>query len=236
MNLALFSLFFPFFQILATTSVPQPLDPNLPTSQLTISFLNQKSGQTSFSMAAAEGGEDSRGRKPSGLIPVRIPVLFLADTIYGVLAASFVGKKKDAAGVSGGRDTGAGGNASHYGSAAYGSDPTSPGGGGWRGDYGQSAATQSPVGSLNSRQYGHAGMAATPPRRGHQMTESSVGVGAGGPAVVSSPFESPYGPSPGYGPASAAYSPAGSATGGYADARLDNLIRSAAGRSAKKRE
>jgi hypothetical protein len=72
------------------------------------------------------------------------------------------------------------------------------------------------------------------------MNESSVGVGAGGPAVVSSPFESPYGPapgnSPGYGPAGAAYSPAGS-TGGYADARLDNLIRSAAGRGgAKKRE
>lgn len=221
-NLALFSLFFPFFQILATSSMPQPLDPNLPTSQLTISFLNQKSGQTSFSMAAAEGGEETRGRRPSALVPIRIPVLFGADAVYSILAASFSGKKKDAAGA------GAGAGGGYNNPSAYGSDPTSSNGG-WRSDYGgagaAAVASASPV-----RQYGHSGMgaaaAATPPRRGHQMTESSVGVGAGPAMGYSSPVSAQDSP---YGPAGAAYSPARSA-GGYADSRLDNLIRSAGSR------
>lgn len=214
---------------MATTAMPQPLDPNLPTSSLTISFLKTQSGQTSFSMAAAEGGEEARGRKAHPWVPVRIQVLFLADVVYSALSATVVGRKKDAAGPgSYGSGAGAGyngGGPSAYGAGAgaggygggggsgYGADPTTPdrNSGGWRSDYGAS-----PTGSTPGRAFGHAGMAATPPRRGHVMTESSVGVGEVPPA-----------------PAFGAYGAASGGGGGYADGNLDRLIRSAAGRKNK---
>lgn len=224
-NLALFALFYPFYQVMATTAMPQPLDPNLPTSSLTISFLKTQSGQTSFSMAAAEGGEEARGRKAHLWVPVRIQVLFFADVVYSALAATVVGRKKDAAGpgsygagapagYGGGGPSAYGAGAGGYGGAGYGADPTTPdrNSGGWRSDYGAS-----PTGSTPGRSFGHAGMAATPPRRGHTMTESSVGVGEAPPA-----------------PAFGAYGAGGGAGGGgYADGNLDRLIRSAAGRKNK---
>ena len=207
-NLALFSLLYPFYSVMATSVMPQPLDPNLPTSSLTISFLKTQSGQTSFSMAAAEGGEEARGRKAHPAVPVRLQILWPADVVYSALSATVVGRKKDAAGPGSHGGGSYGASPSAYGGSGgggYGGAPTTPdrNSGGWRSDYGGS-----PTGSVPSRQYGHAGMP-TPPRRGHAMNESNVGVG-----------DSPYGPPPGVG-------------GGYADRSLDKLINSAAGRKNK---
>lgn len=172
MNLAVFSLFFPLFQIMSTSSIPQPLDPKLPTSSLTISFLPQAGG--SFSMAAAEGGEEARGRRGNPLVPLRIRVLWGADKVYTFLVANFASKKKDASATS--SSSGYGGGA-----GAYGADAN---GGGWRGDFmgavnkdrgsgGQQAGAAAAYGG-----YGHSGsgFVQSPPRRGHVQTESSVGV------------------------------------------------------------
>ncbi|KAM0792279.1 hypothetical protein ACM66B_004970 [Microbotryomycetes sp. NB124-2] len=247
-NLALFGLFFPFFQVLASSSMPQPLDPNLPTSQLTISFLSKQTGQTSFSMAAAEGGEEARGRKPSPYVPIRIPVLLPAERVYAMLTAAFIGRKKDASGVSN--------NTYDVSSQTA----------GWRSDYGGGSQ---PSAHVNGRVYGHAGMGATPPRRGYAApADTSGGVGDAGrygaasgvgygapahqaaysspqsygqtsPANASNVYSSPPPAQPAFGAYSAADSPydappppaaAAAARSGYADRNLDNLIRTAANR------
>ncbi|KAK4058906.1 hypothetical protein OIO90_000352 [Microbotryomycetes sp. JL221] len=251
-NLSLFGLFFPFFQVLASSSMPQPLDPNLPTSQLTISFLSKQTGQTSFSMAAAEGGEEARGRKPSPYVPIRIPVLLPAERLYAMLMAAFVGRKKDASGAS----------ANTY--------DVSSQTAGWRSDYGGGSNGPQPSAHVNGRVYGHGGMGATPPRRGYAApadtsggvgdagrygAASGVGFGApahqassvygtpgsaygqtspagAGVAVNSSMYASPPPNQPSFasGMDSPYSAPPQANMGGYADRNLDNLIRSAANR------
>lgn len=93
-NVAIFSLLFPHLMIMAQSSVPQPLDPALPTSAMSITLLPKS--QSSFSMAAAEGGEEARGRQGHPYVPKRLPVLVLADVIYSFLMKNFAPKKKDA--------------------------------------------------------------------------------------------------------------------------------------------
>lgn len=202
---------------MSATSIPQPLDPKLPISALAISFGPTAGG--SFSMAAAEGGEEARGRRGNPLVPIRVHVLFLADKAHGFLMANFASKKKDAGGSSNGGGYGAPQAYGAYGAPAQ---PGYPDAGGWRGDYGaptgmagapppQPYQQQQPVGAAAA--YGgygsHAGTGAgfvqSPPRRGHVMTESSVGVGMGAPDAHG---------------------------GEFADKRLDSLI-SAAGRRKK---
>ncbi|KAK4704512.1 hypothetical protein P7C70_g1708, partial [Phenoliferia sp. Uapishka_3] len=226
---------------MSTTSMPQPLDPKIPTSSLAINFSNVgRSGSGSagsFSMAAAEGGEEARGRRGHPAIPIRIHVLILAAKIHALLVDNFASKKKDAS--SGGGSGGGGG----YGHPL----PTYPDTSGWRGDFTSSASApppqQSPLRQQNhsgysnggygsneqqpgstaayggysgAAQQNHVGYAPSPPRRGHVMTESSVGVadlnggGAGGGGG-------------GYG-------------GEFKDRRLDSLIGAAAGRRKNKGE
>ncbi|KAI5479295.1 Etoposide-induced 2.4 family protein [Pseudohyphozyma bogoriensis] len=210
-NLAMFSLFFPLFKTMTATAIAQPLDPNLPTSAMSLSFLPQAAG-SSFSMAAAEGGEEARGRKGHPSIPIRIQVLFLADKVYAFLVKQFVGmaKKKDAAGPGYGAHHGHAGHAGHGGwrgdgaaQAAYGPPPTQQsaysgmggmGGMGMGGAppqsygvaqaYGNdpygSVAGGGGMGSASAMAGAGGGFAQSPPRRGHVMTESTVGVGGGG--------------------------------------------------------
>ncbi|KAM0755327.1 hypothetical protein T439DRAFT_320034 [Meredithblackwellia eburnea MCA 4105] len=251
-NLALFSLLFPFYQIMSTVSIPQPLDPRLPTSSMTLSVLPQLGGGGSFSMAAAEGGEEARGRKGNPLVPVRIRVLFLAEAVYENVMKGFIGqgsRKKDAGGHPGyghegqhhyghgGHGQAPGPPPSAYGSpggaagygAAYGdavgpgvSSGYGPAGGGYGGDVPFAGNGAAPVGAY----------AQSPPRRGHQMSESSVGVGAGG--VVGGfgatsqlpPYGAPPPPPP---PQSSGYAgnPPQAPHGEFADRRLDSLIRDA---------
>lgn len=112
-NLAIFSLLYPFYNIMAQSAVPQPLDPDLPTSSLSLSFLPQAKG-SSFSMNAVEGGEEDRGRSGHPYIPKILPVLILAEKLYGLVAqqVSSSSKKKDAGGArsvyggGGGQDVG----------------------------------------------------------------------------------------------------------------------------------
>ncbi|GAA5968220.1 hypothetical protein JCM11641_003776 [Rhodosporidiobolus odoratus] len=120
-NLSLFALLYPFFQLTSTVSIPSPLDPTYPsTSSSAPSFLHSASGMGhgSFSIAAAEGGEENRGRKGSALVPVRIRVLPVAQVVYAALSAAFGtgssggGRKKDAFGGGGG---GGGGGHGHHG-------------------------------------------------------------------------------------------------------------------------
>ncbi|GAA5848581.1 hypothetical protein JCM8547_004560 [Rhodosporidiobolus lusitaniae] len=105
-NLAVFALLYPLFQLTSTVSIPQPLDPTHPsTSSSAPSFLHSATGigHGSFSIAAAEGGEENRGRKGSKLVPVRLRILLLAEGVYAALTAAFGtggggGRKKDAMG------------------------------------------------------------------------------------------------------------------------------------------
>ncbi|KWU46560.1 hypothetical protein RHOSPDRAFT_15125 [Rhodotorula sp. JG-1b] len=224
-NLAVFALLFPLFSLTSTTAMPQPLDPALPGSSSAAAssapaFLHAASGlgYGSFSIAAAEGGEEARGRKGHPAVPVRVRVLIVAELVYAALAGAFgvgssgsAGRKKDAgmghrgtptrappAPSSYGAGPGAGGG---YGNAssAFGSDP-----------YGPSAAAapaprynaeQDPYGVPVAAAGGGGGIAAsasayagayapsvaqaTPPRRGHAMSESTAGNGAVTPGGVS---------------------------------------------------
>ena len=114
-NLALFALLYPLFALTSTSAIPQPLDPALPgagggassAAGGAPSFLRGASGfgHGSFSIAAAEGGEEHRGRKGAKGIPTRIRVLVVAELAYAALAAAFGlgaggaggARKKDAA-------------------------------------------------------------------------------------------------------------------------------------------
>ncbi|GAA6037092.1 hypothetical protein JCM8097_008726 [Rhodosporidiobolus ruineniae] len=104
-NLAIFALLYPLFQLTSTVSMPQPLDPSHPsTSSTAPSFLHSATGvgHGSFSIAAAEGGSENQGRKGSALVPTRVRVLLLAEGVYAALTAAFGmassggGRKKDA--------------------------------------------------------------------------------------------------------------------------------------------
>ncbi|BGP37939.1 hypothetical protein JCM10450v2_001876 [Rhodotorula kratochvilovae] len=116
-NLAIFALLYPLFSLTSTSAIPQPLDPSLlGAASSAPAFLHGASGlgHGSFSIAAAEGGEENRGRKGSALIPVRIRVLVLAELVYSALTAAFGasgpgggGRKKDAGGAGMGHGHGA---------------------------------------------------------------------------------------------------------------------------------
>lgn len=106
-NLALFALLFPVLQLLTPAALPLPLDPNSPASGAGgLSFAAK--GKESFSMAAAEGGEEARGRRGHPGVPSRVPVLWLAERGYGFVRGAFVGvgggggRKKDAGSYGGG--------------------------------------------------------------------------------------------------------------------------------------
>lgn len=186
-NLSLFSLFFPLAQIMSATSIPQPLDPDLPTSSMSLSFLPQSSG-SSFSMAAAEGGEEARGRTASPYFPKRIRLLFLADVAYSFLVKNFVptNAKKDASG--GGYSYQQHQQQQQQQQQAYGHD------GGWRGGeqrggaggvpnrYQPTAVPPPPASEYYSkRQEGGEYSTPPPPRRGHVASESSIGVASAVP-------------------------------------------------------
>lgn len=139
-NLAVFALLYPLFSLTSTVAIPQPLDPSFPgsASSKAPSFLHSASGlgYGSISIAAAEGGEESRGRKGSAYVPVRIRVLLVAEMVYGALTAAFGagggaggGRKKDAGmGHGMGRGTPSRGGASAYGAAASSFDSSAYGG------------------------------------------------------------------------------------------------------------
>lgn len=112
---------------MAQSAIAQPLDPDLPTSSLSLSFLPQAKG-SSFSMNAVEGGEEDRGRSGHPYVPKNLPVLILAEKLYGLVAqqVSSSSKKKDAGGVR-----------SNYG-GGVGQDV------GWRGDQRPSGRNQPP--------------------------------------------------------------------------------------------
>ena len=149
---------FPDPQIMSSSSIPQPLDPNLPTSSLSISVLPQAAG--SFSMAAAEGGEEARGRKGNPYVPVRLPVLWFADKLYSFLSKNLAPapKKKEAGhGYGHGHDAG-----------------------GWRGEYAAPNSRPYPPSvpaAYQQQAYTTPEQQFTSPRRGHVAAESSVGIG-----------------------------------------------------------
>lgn len=115
-NFSLFSLFFPFTTLLTQSSIPQPLDPALPTAALTISILPAKASSSkggaggrrhgasaSFSMANAEGGEESSGRANHFIFPIRVRIFILASFAFSSLESLLgggrsIGKKKEANG------------------------------------------------------------------------------------------------------------------------------------------
>ncbi|GAA5931242.1 EI24 domain-containing protein [Sporobolomyces koalae] len=247
-NLALFALAYPLFQLTSTVSIPQPLDPSLPsTSSTAASFLNATASSAtpaagaSFSIAAAEGGSEDRGRKGSPFVPERMRVLVLADLGYKSLRAAFGGagggaggsggRKKDAAGFGHGGGTRSAFNSpARYGASANtnaaGIDPYGGGGGAYASQppaaassaYGSAYASTTssasdPYGTSTHTPYAGQAPMATPPRRGHAMNDS---------ADVSS---SPYGNSSPY---SRNANVSGMGYGG--DRHLDGLLRAAGGR------
>ncbi|GAA5996600.1 hypothetical protein JCM5350_006758, partial [Sporobolomyces pararoseus] len=207
-NLAVFALLYPLFQLTSTVSIPQPLDPSLPsTSSTAASFLSSTSSSTtpaagaSFSIAAAEGGSEDRGRRGSPFVPERMRVLVLADIGFKSLKAAFGGQIGGGGGGGGGRKKDAGGyghgggvrSAAAYGSSnnnsnnsgGYGSSSSMGGGIDPYSQHQPSApsacgsayATSSAQPSMSNDPYSNAPYAgqvpqATPPRRGHAMNES----------------------------------------------------------------
>lgn len=248
-NLAVFALLYPLFQLTSTVSIPQPLDPSLPsTSSTAAAFLSSTSAATpaagaSFSIAAAEGGSEDRGRRGSPLVPERVRVLVLADLGFKSLKAAFGGgggggiggpgsRKKDAAGYGHGGGVrsanayssgGAGGGGAY--SAAGGLDPyAAPGAA--SSAYGSAYASNSapsidPYAASSTPYAGHVPQA-TPPRRGHAMNDSAD--------VSSSPYgnSSPYSRMAGGGGGGIATNVSGMGYGG--DRHLDSLLRAAGGR------
>ncbi|BGP13869.1 hypothetical protein JCM10213_002507 [Rhodosporidiobolus nylandii] len=257
-NLSLFALLYPFFQLTSTVSIPQPLDPSYPSTGSTApSFLHAASGagHGSFSIAAAEGGEENRGRKGSVFVPVRIRVLPVAQVVYAALTAAFGtgssggGRKKDAFGHGhGGRaaaaaarerfDTGYGGGGG-YGSSpqqdvysGYGAPPQAmqPG----QGAPGMPNAYD-PYGSAP---YAGAGGAvhATPPRRGYAAA-GDVSEYGGSPASAYGGSQASYGYTPQQAPPpppqGSAY--AGASGQGYGGGKgFEGLLRQAGARGGKK--
>lgn len=132
-NLALFALCYPICQLLTAPALPLPLDPSSPASGgAGLSFAAR--GKESFSMAAAEGGEEARGRKGHPGVPVRLPVLWVPEKVYeGVSGAlgGLGGRKKDAGYGQGGStaygNVGGGGYGPGAGAGGYGAG----GGGGY---------------------------------------------------------------------------------------------------------
>ncbi|GAA5885459.1 hypothetical protein JCM6882_009627 [Rhodosporidiobolus microsporus] len=229
-NLAVFALLYPLFQLTSTVAIPQPLDPTHPsTTSSAPSFLHGASGMGhgSFSIAAAEGGEENRGRKGSALVPVRLRVLVIAEGVYAALSAAFGtgsssgGRKKDAGHGHGGGRAAAAAARERFdaGYGAYGAPPQDVYGGQPTG-YGAPAPQQQPVGgatggfSQQQQQQPNAydpygppsayagsggGVQATPPRRGY-AAQSEFGSPANAGAG------SPYGqPQPGGYSSPAAY-------------------------------
>jgi len=229
-NLAVFALLYPLFQLTSTVSIPQPLDPSLPsTSSTAASFLASSSSSTpaagaSFSIAAAEGGSEDRGRKGSPFVPERMRVLVIADFGYKSLRSAFGGggstsgggRKKDAGGYGHGggvrsRDTyGQGQPPSTTGAPIdpYSSQPQPSA-------YGSAFSSSAASDPYSNAAYAGQVPMATPPRRGHAMNESQD--------VSSSPYgnSSPYSRGGG-----------GAVSGmGYGgDKHLDGLLRAAGGR------
>ncbi|GAA5978132.1 hypothetical protein JCM10908_004240 [Rhodotorula pacifica] len=163
-NLAVFALLFPLFSLASTTAMPQPLDPALPGSSSAAAssapaFLHAASGlgYGSFSIAAAEGGEEARGRKGHPGVPVRVRVLLVAELVYATLAGAFgvgsagsAGRKKDAGMGHRGTPTrappsssGMGGGQGYSGGGGYGNTSSDPYGNGM-GGYGGSPAGAAP--------------------------------------------------------------------------------------------
>ncbi|GAA5910911.1 EI24 domain-containing protein [Sporobolomyces salmoneus] len=241
-NLAIFALLYPFFQLTSTTSIPQPLDPSLPsTSSTAASFLSANNSNStpaagaSFSIAAAEGGSEDRGRRGSPWVPERMRVLGGAELGYRSLRSAFGGpgggggmgpgaRKKDAYGHGHGGGVRSG---NPYGGGGYAAS-TQQGGGIDPHSQTQSSAYGSTYSSTSSANdpYSAAPYAgqvpqATPPRRGHAMNDSTSATSSTSP----------------YGNASSPYSRAGGASGvsgmggGYGgDRHLDSLLRAAGGR------
>ncbi|GAA5830329.1 hypothetical protein JCM11251_001309 [Rhodosporidiobolus azoricus] len=224
-NLALFALLYPLFQLTSTVAIPQPLDPQYPsTSSSAPAFLHGASGMGhgSFSIASAEGGEENRGRKGSALVPQRVRVLLIAEGVYAALTAAFGmgssggGRKKDAGhGHGGGRAAAAAARErfdAGYGAYGappqdvYGGQPTGYGGGvtsqqGGMGAFSQQQQQQpnayDPYAGPSSAYAGAGGnVQATPPRRAY-VQQSEFGSPANSQA--SGPAQgSPYGqPQPG---------------------------------------
>lgn len=251
MNLAVFALLYPLFQLTSTVSIPQPLDPSLPsTSSTAAAFLSSTSSATpaagaSFSIAAAEGGSEDRGRRGSPFVPERFRVLVLADIGYKSLKAAFGGAGGGGSGTGGGRKKDAGGFGhgggvrsqvpSAYGSNNSGSYGSGGAGGGGNDPYMNSQPAPSAYGSAYASQpsapstdpYSAAPYAgqvpqATPPRRGHAMNDSAD--------VSSSPYgnASPYSRYGGAPPPVGGANVAGMGYGG--DRHLDSLLRAAGGR------
>lgn len=112
-------------------------------------------------MAAAEGGEEARGRKGSPYVPVRLPVVWFADKLYGLLSKNLAPapKKKEAYGHGHGHDAG-----------------------GWRGDHAAAPTNSRPYppsvpAAYQQQAYATPEQQFTSPRRGHVAAESSVGIG-----------------------------------------------------------
>lgn len=244
-NLAVFALVYPLFQLTSTVSIPQPLDPSLPsTSSTAASFLSGSSSSAtpaagaSFSIAAAEGGSEDRGRRGSPFVPERMRVLVIADFGYKSLRSAFGGggqssgggRKKDAGGFGHGggvRSRDAYGSGGGYGNGPppvsaplgindpYSSSPQrqqvpAPSA------YGSAYASSSASDPYSSTPYAGQIPQATPPRRGHAMNDS---------ADISS---SPYGSSSPYARGGGGGGPTGMGYGG--DKHLDGLLRAAGGR------
>ncbi|GAA6009022.1 hypothetical protein JCM10207_004068 [Rhodosporidiobolus poonsookiae] len=213
-NLAVFALLYPLFQLTSTVSIPQPLDPTYPsTSSSAPSFLHGATGMGhgSFSIAAAEGGEENRGRKGSALVPTRVWVLPLASALYAALSAAFGtgssggGRKKDAghghggggrAGMAAARDRFDAGYGA-YGAPpqdVYGGQPTGYAGGAPAPHLAQQGFVQpqqgmaqpsayDPYGGPPSAYAGAGGGAqATPPRRGYNAAQADQSEYGGSPA------------------------------------------------------
>ncbi|GAA5996200.1 EI24 domain-containing protein [Rhodotorula paludigena] len=193
-NLAVFALLFPLFSLTSSVAIPQPLDPALPgsSSSATPAFMHGASGlgHGSFSIAAAEGGAEDRGRKGSALVPIRIRVLVVAELVYAALAAAF-GLSSGGAGGSAGRKKDAGMGHGHGASPArmamaqrvnafdpnYGATPPQDvfgaGAGGGGSAYGGSAYGGSPV-------RGGGGAGPAPQRYSMESDPYGTSVGAGG--------------------------------------------------------
>lgn len=274
-NLAVFALLFPLFSLTSTTAMPQPLDPSLPGSSSAAAssapaFLHAASGlgYGSFSIAAAEGGEEARGRKGHPAVPVRVRVLAVAELVYAALSTAFgigsasAGRKKDAgmghrgtptrapapsAGGYGGGGYGGGAPPPSFGADPYEMGHSMIGGSAYGSTPARYNAEQDPYGvpvgnaggmpsasaSAYAGGYSPAAAQATPPRRGHAMTESTTGAQANGMPeyLVSSPTRGGAGVA--QAPMMGQGGPAlGSGYGG--DRTLDAYIRQAGLRSKNK--
>ncbi|KDE06534.1 hypothetical protein MVLG_03183 [Microbotryum lychnidis-dioicae p1A1 Lamole] len=225
-NLAIFSLLYPFFQVAATASIAQPLDASILTSAINISFMPK--GQGSFSMAAAEGGEENRGRRGHPFVPVRLRVLAAAEVAHAALMFSFGGgRKKDAAGSA--PVTSSASSASRN---RYGSHPSSSSGASSHFDrssdytynpYGEPTSSDNPAWRQGEESYGAPRQDSHAFNLAQQATSRRVHINS----------ESRTGNEPSYGVMANhqhGITQVTPARTGYSDHTLDSLLRSAAGR------